>query len=285
MPAGSAPNTIVTCCKKCGTQLRAPDALAGKRGKCAQCGTAIQIPLKSERAPATAQPAAAEARADEKPRRKSVNMPLVCMVAAVAGVALGVGIYALLPSSSIFLPPVPAVTKPDAAPGSSAPAAASPIDNRNDPPVPSVINLAPKDTRPERRSPSESLPFAPTPPPPEAGPRSGFGPGPGMGPGRRPDMGSDPGSGPGPGMRSGRGSGTRSGAGSGIGSGQRPDMGPDPRSGPGPGMRPGSKQGMRSGPESGAEPGMGRSPGSGMRPGPRPDMRPGPESGSEPGME
>jgi len=245
MPAGSAPNTIVTCCKKCGTQLRAPAALAGKRGKCAQCGTAIQIPLKSGRAPAAAQPAAAEAKADEKPRRKSMNMPLVCMVAAVVGVALGVGIYTLLPSSSIFLPPVPAVTKPDAAPGSSAPAAASPIDNRNDPPVPSVINLAPTDTRPVRRSPSESLPFAPTPPPPEAGPRPSFGPGPG----------------------------------------QRPDMGPDPRSGPGPGMRPGSKQGMRSGPESGAEPGMGRSPGSGMRPGPRPDMRPGPESGAEPGME
>jgi len=283
MPAGTAPNTIVTCCKKCGTQLRAPAALAGKRGKCAQCGTAIQIPLKSERAPATAQPAAAEAQADEKPGRKSVNMPLVCMVAAVAGVALGVGIYALLPSSSIFLPPVPAVTKPDAAPASTAPAAASPIDNRNDPPVPSVINLAPKDTRPERRSPSESLPIAPTPPPPETGPRPSFGPGSNMGP----DMGSDPGSGSGPGMRSGRGSGQgpdsgsgpgmRSGRGSGMGPGQAPSMRPGPGSGQRPDMRPGT------GP--GPERGMGSRPGPGTRPGPRPGTNPGPEPGTSPGPE
>lgn len=247
MPTRSAPNTIVTFCRKCEAQLRAPAALAGKRGKCAQCGAAVRIPLKSEPAPAAARPPAAEAKADEKPRQKSVNMPLVCLGAAIAGVLLGLGIYVLLPSSSIFLPPAPDVTERDAALASPVPTAASPNDSSNDPSVPSFINLAPKETRPAKHPSSRSTPSAPSPPPPEAGPRPGFGPGPGMRPG--PGSGSEPGMRPHP----------------------RPDMRPSPESGSEPRMGPGRDR--RPGQESGS--------GLGMRPGR--DRRPGPESGSESG--
>jgi len=266
MPARAVPNTIVTFCRKCEAQLRAPAALAGKRGKCARCGAAVRIPLKSEPAPAAvAQPPAAEAKADEKPRQKTVNMPLVCLIAAIAGVLLGLGIYVLLPSSSIFLRPVPEVMKPDAALASPAPTAAPLSDSSNDPSVPSVINLAPKETRPAQRPSSRSTPSAPSPPPPEAGPRPGFGPGPGMRPG--PGSGSEPGMRPRP----------------------RPDMRPGPESGSEPRMGPGRDR--RPSQESGSGPGMGpgrdRRPGpeSGSGPGMRPgrDRRPGPESGSEPG--
>ena len=256
MPTRSAPNTIVTFCRKCGAQLRAPATLAGKRGKCAQCGAAVRIPLKSEPAPA------AEAKADEKPRQKTMNMPLVCLIAAIAGVLLGLGIYILLPSSSIFLPPAPNVTERDAAPASTA---ASLSDSSNDPSVPSFINLAPKETGPAKHPSSRSTPSAPSPPPPEAGPRPGFGPGPGMRGG--PGSGSEPGMRPrpGPGMRGG------------------PESGSEPRMGPGRDRRPGQESG--SGP--GMGPGRDRRPGSesGSGPGMRPgrDRRPGPESGAESG--
>ena len=294
MPARAVPNTIVTFCRKCEAQLRAPAALAGKRGKCARCGAAVRIPLKSEPAPAAvAQPPAAEAKADEKPRQKTVNMPLVCLIAAIAGVLLGLGIYILLPSSSIFLPPAPNVTERDAALASPASTAAPLNDNGNDPSVPSVINLAPKETRPAQRPSSRSTPSAPSPPPPEAGPRPGFGPGPGMRPG--PGSGSDPGMRPGSrrGMRPGQESESEPGMGPGQEPGMRPrprpDMRPGPESGSGPGMGPGRDR--RPGQESGSGPGMGpgrdRRPGpeSGSGPGMRPgrDRRPGPESGSEPG--
>ena len=202
MSAERDAKTIVTFCKKCGAQLRAPVALAGKRGKCAQCGTAIQIPLKSEPVPASAnQEPDAEVKPDEK-QRKSTNMVLVSLVAAIVGVALALGIYAVFlmgPSGSVLPPPaMPKVleTDPDAAPPEPT---ASPTGG--EPSVPSVVNLVPKGQTPTRRpAPAPtSNPPRPSPPTdmrpgPRSGPGSGFGPGSGprSGPGSSGRMGSRP---------------------------------------------------------------------------------------------
>ena len=182
MPAESVPNAIVTFCKKCGAQLRAPANLAGKRGKCAKCGAAIRIPLKSEAPPPPApgaadQQAAQEKKPDEKPERKSVNMVLVALVAAVVGIGLGLGIYALFlmgPSGSILpSPPVPQVpqTHPEGA-GTSG----QPVSPPGEPSVPSVIDLSPNAPPPTKRTAPRSgtSPTAKPPAPPEPKPRSGF---------------------------------------------------------------------------------------------------------------
>jgi hypothetical protein len=211
MSAERVANTIVTFCKKCGAQLRAPAALAGKGGKCAQCGAAIQIPLKSEPVPASASQKPDEKVKPDEKQRKSTNMVLVSLVAAIVGVALGLGIYALFlmgPSGSVLPPPaMPKVLEsdPDAAP--PEPTATSP---GGEPSVPTVINLVPKGQTPTRRT-----PLAPTSNPPRPSPPTDMRPGPRSGPG--PGSGFSPGSGP----RSGPGSSPRSGPGPGPGSGGR----------------------------------------------------------------
>ena len=188
--------TIVTFCKKCGAQLRAPAALAGKRGKCAQCGAAIQIPLKSEPVPASASHEPdAEVKPDEK-QRTSTNKVLVSLVAAIVGVALALGIYAVFlmgPSGSVLPPPAtPKIqeTNPDAAPPEVT---ATPPGS--DPSVPSVVNLVPRgQTSTKRPAPAPtSNPPRPSPPTdmrpgPRSGPGSGFGP-PRSGPGSSSRMG------------------------------------------------------------------------------------------------
>jgi hypothetical protein len=216
MAAGPDAKTIVTFCKKCGAQLRAPAALAGKSGKCAQCGAAIQIPLKSEPVPASASQKPDEKVKPDEKQRKSTNMVLVSLVAAIVGVALALGIYAVFlmgPSGSVLPPsPMPKVLEanPDAVP--PGPSAAPP---GGEPSVPSVIDLVPKGQTPTRRRPSGPTSNPPRPSPPtdmRPGPRSG--PGPGFGPGSSP--------------RSGPGFGPRSSAGPGPGSGGR--MGSRPSS-------------------------------------------------------
>lgn len=205
MSAGPDAKTIVTFCKKCGAQLRAPAALAGKGGKCAQCGAAIQIPLKSEPVPASASQKPDEKVKPDEKQRKSTNMVLVSLVAAIVGVALGLGIYALFlmgPSGSVLPPPpMPKVLEanPDAVP--PGPPAAPPGD---EPSVPTVIDLVPKGQTPTRRPPSGPTSNLPRPSPPtdvrpgpRSGPGSGFGPG--SGPRSGPGFGPRSSSGPGPG--------------------------------------------------------------------------------------
>lgn len=199
MTTEPAQDSIVTFCKKCKAQLRAPAGLAGKRGKCAQCGAAIVIPLKSE-APAAppaeaakpaAQPPAAESAAQPPPQR--VNMVLMAVLAVLAGLILAVLIYVLFlmgPSGSILprapvprslpaetpAPPPAAVSVNTDPPAAKAETAAT-----NEPEVPSIIRLGPKESTPAPKPARTAKPPAPTKAwtSPNAGPQPGrppFGP-------------------------------------------------------------------------------------------------------------
>jgi hypothetical protein len=286
MSAGSVAGTIVAFCKKCGAQLRAPASLAGKRGKCARCGTAILIPLRSEQPPAAARPSH-DAKADQKPQRKPLNMPLVCLGAVGVGLVLGLAIYAVLPSSQAFLSPLPEVPRADIAPSAAPPAQpaaqAAPADVRSkQPPLPNVVILTPKGAKSPERPSWRPNPSQSGPPQPGPGSKPTFGPGPGMK------------HGPGSGWEAGKGPG-----GSWMGMRRRLAPGEDP-GGPDPvtegvpssgkrrGPDPGPDGGVTHGPEPDSAPGMGPGMDPGMGPGrgpgdqgPRPKR--GPESGRNPG--
>ncbi len=64
MADASSAGFIAVSCKGCGKRFRAPAAAAGRRGKCPQCGAAIEVPHASEAAPpvVTARPVAGAAQ-------------------------------------------------------------------------------------------------------------------------------------------------------------------------------------------------------------------------------
>jgi hypothetical protein len=126
--------SIVTVCKKCGAQLRASAALAGKRGKCAQCGTSIAIPLKSDVPQASDVETAPEDETCEKAKPKTIHPLLLAVIAAVVGVVLALIIYMMVAGPSSLLPkelPDRGPAMPDGAlqPSGPAPAPAARVDS------------------------------------------------------------------------------------------------------------------------------------------------------------
>jgi len=204
MTTGSAQDSIVTFCKKCKAQLRAPSKLAGKRGKCAQCGAAITIPLVSEAPPDAAKPDAhAPAKsAPEQAPAKRINMVTFSLLAVLAGVILAVLIYVMFlmgPSGSLLpraplprpAPGEPPAGSPAVAPTETAVPAKAEAPATNEPALPSIIRLGPKESAPAPKPPKATASPAPTKgwTPPNAGPQPGrppFGPPSGRPPGKDP---------------------------------------------------------------------------------------------------
>lgn len=58
---------IKATCSKCGRELNVKDELAGKKGKCPDCGEVIQVPTLDESAAAAAEPEAPPAEAPAEP--------------------------------------------------------------------------------------------------------------------------------------------------------------------------------------------------------------------------
>ncbi|MBV9126061.1 MAG: hypothetical protein JO112_22130, partial [Planctomycetes bacterium] len=102
---------ILTTCPGCGTQLKAPDHLAGKKVKCPRCSSLATVPLPEEPAPTEEEdlaaalpeepepaPSARRARAERDraappPARRTVNV--LGLVALIIGV--GALLFSLIP--------------------------------------------------------------------------------------------------------------------------------------------------------------------------------------------
>ena len=91
---------ILVTCQSCGTQLKAPVALAGKQGRC-QCGASVPIPLDAPEPPGAAEtPRTAPRPAPPKPPGPKTlhkdTPPRALGSGNTVGIAMGFGLVALL---------------------------------------------------------------------------------------------------------------------------------------------------------------------------------------------